>query len=107
MGVYIPNMEMPKNCTFCEMWHNIDCHPYQGISPPKSRPDHCPLISVPPHGRLIDADAVKAEWEHGFYKKIVDALMDDAPTIIEAEPCNDLAKPNNAPTIIPADGGET
>ena len=55
MGVYIPNMEMPKNCTFCEMWHNIDCHPYQGISPPKSRPDHCPLVEVHDHGRLVDA----------------------------------------------------
>ena len=37
------------------------------------------------HGRLIDADALKNEWKNGFHKKIVDALMDDAPTIIEAE----------------------
>ena len=37
------------------------------------------------HGRLIDADALKNEWKNGFYKKIVDALMDDAPTIVEAD----------------------
>lgn len=37
------------------------------------------------HGRLIDADALKNEWKNGFHKKIVDALMDDAPTIIEAD----------------------
>ena len=35
--------------------------------------------------RLIDADALKNEWKNGFHKKIVDALMDDAPTIIEAD----------------------
>jgi len=37
------------------------------------------------HGRLIDADALKNGWKNGFHKKIVDALMDDAPTIIEAD----------------------
>ena len=40
---------------------------------------------LPKHGRLIDADALKNEWKNGFHKKIVDALMDDAPTIIEAD----------------------
>ena len=39
---------------------------------------------LPKHGRLIDADALKDEWKEGFHKKIVDALMDDAPTILEA-----------------------
>ena len=37
------------------------------------------------HGRLIDADALKNEWKNGFHKKIVDALMNDAPTIIKAD----------------------
>ena len=93
MGVYIPNMEMPKNCTFCEMWHNIDCHPYQGISPPKSRPDHCPLISVPPHGRLIDAkEQIMRIMQSGDY----DTYDDYNRTF-------DML--DNAPTIIPADGG--
>lgn len=41
------------------------------------------------HGRLIDADALKEEWKEGFHKKIVDALMDDAPTIIEADGGNE------------------
>lgn len=41
--------------------------------------------------RLIDADALKAEWQNGFYKKIVDALMDDAPTVdaVEVVRCKD------------------
>lgn len=37
------------------------------------------------HGRLIDADALKDEWKEGFHRKMVEALMDDAPTIIEAD----------------------
>jgi hypothetical protein len=32
-------------------------------------------------GRLIDADALKEEWKEGFHKKIVEALLDDAPTV--------------------------
>lgn len=37
------------------------------------------------HGRLIDADALKDEWKEGFHRKMVEAIMDDAPTIIEAD----------------------
>lgn len=33
--------------------------------------------------RLIDANKLKEEWKNGFYKKIVDALMDDAPTVMQ------------------------
>lgn len=46
---------------------------YNGIELPKG------------HGRLIDADALKDEWKEGFHKKIVDALMDEAPTVLEAD----------------------
>ena len=31
--------------------------------------------------RLIDADALVNEWKNGFYKRLVETLMDDAPTI--------------------------
>lgn len=31
--------------------------------------------------RLIDADALVNEWEYGFYKRLVEVLVDDAPTI--------------------------
>ena len=109
MSVLVKGMEMPEKCDYCPFYDDSaygDCTITHKMVDYATKPDHCPLISVPPHGRLIDADAVKAEWEHGFYKKIVDALMDDAPTIIEAEPCNDLAKPNNDPTVIEAEGRE-
>jgi len=94
MGVYIKGMEMPENCTFCEMWYNIDCHPYQGISPPKSRPDHCPLVEVPKHGRLIDADKMKEKWSH----KNLDLFGQGWGFL------HDL---NQAKTVIPASDEET
>lgn len=105
MGIYIPNMEMPKNCTFCEMWHNIDCHPYQGISPPKSRPDHCPLISVPPHGRLIDADAFE-RLECDICDGACESLPCDCTNCNSEYRCDFMLDIHSMPTIIPADGGE-
>ena len=130
MGVYIKGMEMPKNCNECPM------HFYEGqgicscrvlsaieddevLKPWKKKRKDCPLIEIPPHGRLIDADALDKTIEfigeaeaqiYGsqnwrFAMKCRQAL-ENAPTIIEAEPCNDLAKPNNAPTVIEAEGRE-
>lgn len=88
-GIYIPSMEMPKNCEECAIktWDTEDyvC-PFSGVSTLCiSRQSDCPLIAVPDHGRLIDADALKKEWRNGFHRKIVDALMEDAPTIIPAD----------------------
>ena len=133
MGVLIKGMEMPKTCDDCPLldWDlsYIKC----GVVNRKfkvneehfkdSRAYDCPLIEIPPHGRLIDADAFtkdecnycdgacealpcdclncKSDCRCDFMKDIA-----DAPTIIPAEPCNDLAKPNNDPTVIEAEGRE-
>ena len=57
------------------------------------RCDDFKAVELPPHGRLIDADALKSkygEWyteegpEEGFIGTI-GALIDNAPTIIESE----------------------
>lgn len=47
------------------------------IIPGTKKRDDCPLVEVPNHGRLIDADAlpIDIEWE--------DIL--DAPTVVEAD----------------------
>lgn len=54
-----------------------------------------PLVPIPmPHGRLIDADALREDWlENGENEYIYDTnafldSLDDAPTIIEAEENN-------------------
>jgi hypothetical protein len=61
-------------------------HP-QGID---HRPDYCPLIPVPRHGRLGDLDAL--------FKQVT---MDEHFSVLEAMYVQSLI--SNAPTIIPAE----
>ena len=103
MGIYIKSMEMPKNCGDC--WFE---HAYEFC---ESKYEDCPLIELPPHGRLIDADELTKmcqemqsnEWNNkaapyswAYAYESFESDVDNAPTIIGAEPCNDLAKPNKA-----------
>lgn len=108
MGVYIPNMEMPKNCDECRIMtyedtncisvHELFCgcpivfraHPQHE----ERRPDYCPLIEVPKHGRLIDADALKVD--DGWLDN-----RDGTQTHIQFVYANGII---NAPTIIEAEG---
>ena len=88
MGVYIKGMEMPKSCWECEVGQasqldNNTCPFYamEGQEPENYQnkiAEGCPISYVPPHGRLIDVDALptsRVEWED----------IVNAPTIIEAE----------------------
>ena len=72
MGVYIKNMEMPKSCGYCPMLDDYGDYPVCNLTKEQrgynfpvavKRMDKCPLIPVPPHGRLIDADAFAAEMK--------------------------------------------
>ena len=61
-GIYIPNMEMPKACIFCELYdhENYWCNAARKDVEPcfgEKLCSFCPLISVPDHGDLIDRDA--------------------------------------------------
>lgn len=53
------------------------------------RPSWCPLISVPPHGRLIDADEIPYNKimleDDEFYYGVTKPYIDRMPTIIPAE----------------------
>lgn len=45
----------------------------------------CPLFPVPPHGRLIDADALMDEaYQPGAYGYVDAIQIENAPTIIPA-----------------------
>ena len=70
MSILIRGMEMPDNCTDC--WFRktarheylSDCQlcPFTGDTTPYlTRDKKCPLVPVPPHGRLIDADALEKD----------------------------------------------
>lgn len=94
MSVLIRGVEMPKNCYKCDLRRrdgmDIVCpvaHERFSIADVnilEYRLDNCPLVPVPAHGRLIDADALIRDngiKEIPEYHEIVLA----APTIIEAE----------------------
>ena len=67
MSVYVKGMQMPYICMSCEFCGYIDNRysyctrlPMRGeVSIGEPRPEWCPLVGVPPHGRLIDADAME------------------------------------------------
>lgn len=95
--ILIKDMEMPKNCESCpcktaDVFGGLGCQATGYIPLRKAnqdRPDNCPLVFVPPHGDLIDRDALmKGEGRYiiSFGKEGID-----------------VAEINRAPTIIPAD----
>lgn len=91
-GLYIPGMEMPEDCDSCA---NTKCSLWLGIEKGQ-RHENCPLVAVPDHGRLIDADVIEtgvgillkeyflAGEEEDFKRALVD-LVFNAPTVIPAD----------------------
>lgn len=105
MSVLIRGMKMPKNCAECPclddeyFWCKAVNRQPDDENIIERRPDWCPLIELLSHGPLIDMDDFLQEWsELESYRTAMELCE-----VIEAEPCNDLAKPNNAPTVIEAD----
>ena len=93
MSVLIRGMDLPIDCHNCPLGFGGGC--YCGTSadeymcPDHGRADWCPLVPVPPHGRLIDADALCE-----FCNNVID----------HSATTNDIMR---FPTIIPAEEGET
>lgn len=93
MSIYIKGMGMPKSCSDCKIFCGL---PYQLRDKKGRRPD-CPLVPVPPHGRLIDADekltfATTDEYgdselrDYTVMEFILNNLCEELPEIIiEAE----------------------
>ena len=105
MSILIKGMEMPTSCP-CELigvGYDLTCS-FAGGIPARvkeyyeccqngTRPSWCPLVTVPPHGRCID----------------VDALTTSTAVPIDGKPYQYVHIDNikAAPTIIPAEEGET
>lgn len=115
MDILIKGMEMPKNCGerrfagACgvhnsEEWPDIESiilNDVIGVG--GTRDEDCPIVEVAPHGRLIDADSLegvliftleslkenpkmdKEEMHLIAAFHTLGVMVDDAPTIIEAE----------------------
>lgn len=115
MSVLVKGMEMPKSCHNCELSAKVNLEYGNGyfcqmlaemIANTHERKANCPLVEIPPHGRLIDADMMEKECCHGCknefhkYENCIDCVLANAPTIIPAD------VPDNNVGNIPAEGGE-
>ena len=101
MSVLIKGMKMPTSCSECAL--NYDCFkcivtetPFfdheHNFDDETTRLNNCPLIEIPLHGRLIDADKLKEEFPHDEdwdypvnTNSYVVETIDKSPTIIETE----------------------
>ena len=92
MSVYIKGFPLPNNCGACPLrlaWCRERIYMV-------TRPERCPLVPVPPHGRLIDGDALCKKLKimyakafrdgnsayHSAYRSL-EKIINDAPTVLE------------------------
>ena len=94
--ILIKGMEMPKKCGCCFAAFpdgvGYSCcliKSYPTIDNQKGRRSDCPLSPVPPHGRVIDADALLKTLGIGDLPIRITYELNNAPTIIPAEPLNE------------------
>ena len=115
MSIMIKGMRMPTSCYDCNCFirdsdgSDYCCLLMLDIEDNDKRDDDCPLVPVPPNGRLIDStiieramtkacnecresciefDGFYADCENCIFCDVVKALH-DAPTIITAEESED------------------
>jgi len=122
VSVYIPNMEMPSKCSDCDF--AIETYDGSGVYACiiteerlvklhwNKRREDCPLVPIPPHGRLIDLDMLIKEINERIEAAIrwgVNAIADRNDEIkLRAEQavatfCEASLTAKKLPTIIPAD----
>ena len=102
MSILIKGMEMPTSCQKCPFldyeegfcfasgakgksgWYEFTLRPGEIKD---RRHDDCPLIPVPPHGRLGDLDALTERFWDGqcYFTDAIKSKLQSAPTIIPAE----------------------
>lgn len=101
MSILIKGMEMPTDCDNCSLFDDRFDYPScnaTGYSrgynwnPRGQRMPDCPLIEIPPHGDLIDRDALMKS------DRMVGKLM-----MFGGEYVYTQSEIDCAPTVIPAD----
>ena len=89
MGVYIKGMEMPKKGSWVTLrvFPDGQCFLYSWCGNDFAFMEHLTAFSVPPHGRLIDADELLAQHcgRFGAIDEVAKEAIKNAPTIIQAE----------------------
>ena len=114
MGVYI-NMEMPEECSrcpllseagYCNGTNELTAEELESLWRIVGRPSWCPLVEIPPHGRTIDADAF-TKYECNNCDGACEALPCDCLNCEDDCRCDFIKDIAEAPTVIPAEEGET
>lgn len=102
MSIIVRGMEMPTSCTECpccrhDNWNGETAHQCNVLFITfgaedenwiyNTRPNWCPLIEIPPHGDLVDRDALIAEYDHQHKGPAGGArqIMVNTKAVIEAE----------------------
>ena len=115
MSIIVKGMDMPTNCTDCPLNHNqmacrvtgtrwwSDTMVLMNFDSDKERLHDCPLIELPPHGRLGDLDALYEEISNGnkAYNGI-EGYDGEYPNIANVDDCLEAIK--YADTVIEAEG---
>lgn len=101
MSILINGAKMPKTCNECQSTLGLFCNEcplfkdfpkeFTGESEllEHTRLSDCPLVEIPPHGRLIDVDKLKdklsgkMETDRDLFVFLV--ITDHMPTVIESE----------------------
>lgn len=119
-GIYIKGMEMPTHCIDCPFMvsrDNDDCilqrdEANENFENWEQMKAGCPLIPVPDHGRLIDADALyekflrlESESMSALRTTSVGSVDEIKWSVILTERTCYKFDIVDAPTIIPASGG--
>lgn len=115
MSVLVKGMEMPKKCSHCPLshWNGLEkitgCELVDRYVPfsdkdfwENDKPSWCPLVEVPPHGRLGDLDKLEkmfADIDSAPY-----SCFDGAEPFYSAEDAVHIIR--LAPTVIEAEEGE-
>lgn len=102
----IKGVKMPQGCRQCHFkeWTNSRAgwfcplrHKFLSMRViiQDKRYGDCPLVEIPPHGRLIDSDKLVRHMEERQQRlnddealwelSVVDTFLSDAPTVIESE----------------------
>lgn len=98
MRIYIKDMEIPTHCIDCPFMiscDNDDCilqsaEANENFENWEQMKAGCPLVTIPPHGRLIDADeflhrALRTKCFDEDYARMLQELVGESITIIPAE----------------------
>ena len=97
MSVLIRGMETPTSCYNCDCCvrdsDEVDyCCLLMRDVLSSEREEDCPLVEIPQHGRLIDADELKdgkfvyaTEPYTRGWNDAIEAIIQNAPTIIEGD----------------------